>query len=196
MATIGEIVSVGRAKAKIQHLRPKETIVTEDGLVPAFRGEDGTLVAGQRWVMTATGPELDPRDYILIDEDETQNVKTTAGIDFTFVQTYSTGPGANGLNYIALSNDALTENSASTTLSSEIVANGLSRAQGTYAHSNGTSTATVAKTFTCATAPQACQKAALFSANAAGTMHHALSFTQRSLQIGDSIAITYTITIT
>lgn len=123
------------------------------------------------------------------------NVKTTAGIDFTFSQTYGTGAQANGLNYIALSNDSLTETSASTTLSNEITTNGLARAQGTYAHTAGASTVTITKTFTCATAQQSAQKAALFSASSGGTMHHALSFTQRTLQVGDQLAVTFTITI-
>ncbi len=54
------------------------------------------------------------------------NVKTTAGIDFLFAQGYgSSGAQANGLVYIGLSNDALTETTASTTLSNEITGNGL-----------------------------------------------------------------------
>jgi hypothetical protein len=196
MTVVAEPLHIARAKAKVSHLRPKATLITDDGLAPAYLGDDGELHPGQRWVMTDIGPQLDPRDYVVIDEDETENVKTTAGIDFTFAQTYSTSTGANGLNYIALSNDSLTENSASTTLSNEIAANGLTRAQGTYSHSNGTSTATIAKTFTCNTSSQACQKAALFSASSSGTMNHALSFTQRTLQVGDSIVITFTITVT
>lgn len=128
--------------------------------------------------------------------DTVFNVKTTVGIDFTFAQTYGTSAQASGLTYIALSNDALTETSASTTLSTEIAANGLSRAIGAYAHTAGTSTATISKTFTCSTAPQAAQKAALFTASSGGTMHHALAFTQRSLQVGDQLAVTFTITLT
>ena len=132
----------------------------------------------------------------VIAEEIVKNVKTTAGIDFTFAQTYGTAAQANGLNYIALSNDTLTETTASTTLSTEIAANGLARAIGAYAHTGGASTATISKTFTCSTAPQAAQKAALFSASSAGTMHHALAFTQRSLQVGDQLAVTFTITLT
>lgn len=134
--------------------------------------------------------------YKTVDDDElVWNVKTTAGIDFLFAQGYGTSPGSNGLNYIALSNDTLTETSGSTTLSSEIAANGLSRAQGTYAHTAGQSTATIDKTFTCATGAQAAQKSALFSAASNGTMNHALAFTQRSLQVGDTLQVTYTITL-
>lgn len=124
------------------------------------------------------------------------NVKTTAGIDWLFAQGYSgSATGSAGLVYIGLSNDALTETTASTTLSNEIAANGLSRAIGTYAHTAGTSTATISKTFTCSTGAQSAQKAALFTASSGGTMTHVLSFTQRSLQVGDQLAITFTITL-
>jgi hypothetical protein len=125
----------------------------------------------------------------------TYNVITTAGRDFLHQQGYaSAGLGANGLNYIALSNDTLTETSASTVLSSEIVANGLSRVQGTVAHTAGTAITTIDKTFT-ATGTQSAQKAALFTAGAAGTMNHALAFTQRTLILNDTLQITFTITL-
>ncbi len=130
----------------------------------------------------------------VISERDAYNVVTKAQIDFMFAQAYSTSTGANGLNYIALSNDSLTETSTSTTLSSEITTNGLGRAQGTYAHTAAAATATVSKTFT-ASGTQACQKAALFSAASTGTMGHALSFTSVSMITGDTLAITFTITL-
>ena len=131
----------------------------------------------------------------LLAVDENWNLITNAGRDFLHQQGYATsGLGANGLNFIALSNDTLTETTSSTTLSTEIAANGLTRAQGTVAHTGGTNTTTVSKVFT-ATGSQACQKAALFTASSAGTMNHALAFTQRSLISGDTITITFTITL-
>lgn len=135
--------------------------------------------------------------YKDVDEPEVvYNVKTNVGIVFAHTQIYGSTVGANGLNYIALSNDALTENAASTTLSNEIAANGLSRAQGTITLPTGTGTVTtVDKTFTCATAPQAAQKAALFTASSVGTMNHVLAFTQRSLQIADTLQVTFSLTL-
>lgn len=163
---ISEHVGGGRAKALIQHRRP-------------VRNEAGEIV-----------------DWLKIGEDEeVHNVVTNGGRDFLHTQGYGTsGLGANGLNYIALSNDTLTETSASTTLSNEIVANGLQRAQGVVSHSAGTNTTTVSKTFT-ATGAQSAQKAALFTASSSGTMNHALAFTQRSLQSGDQLVVTFTITL-
>lgn len=196
---LGEGVKVARARGDVAHYEPRERL----GREPAYRDSAGNLVAGRRWVAGPSGDPAasdhlpDPRDYALVWSEVTYNVKTTAGIDFTFSQSYNSTAAAqtNGLSWIALSNDSLTETSSSTTLSNEIAANGLTRAQGTYAHTNGQSTATVAKTFTCSTSSQAAQKAALFSASSSGTMHHALSFTQRTLQVGDTLAITFTITL-
>lgn len=158
----------------------------------------GLLVPNYRWKLDTVLDSyvIDPESAILLDEDETENVKTNAGIDYLHLQGYgSSGLGANGFNYIALSNDTLTETATSTTLSNEIAANGLSRAQGTVAHTVGTTTTTVDKTFTCATSAQAAQKAALFTAASVGTMNHALAFTQRSLQVGDTLQVTFTITL-
>lgn len=143
----------------------------------------------------ATAHIVHMRDGEVLSEQTVSNVKTTVSIDFLFSQGYSTGAQANGLNYIALSNDALSETTASTTLSTEIAANGLTRAIGAYAHTAAASTATVSKTFT-ASGTQSAQKAALFSAAAAGTMGHALAFTSVSLINGDTLAVTFTITLT
>jgi hypothetical protein len=139
----------------------------------------------------------DPTSYELVGEPETVwNVITNAGRDFLHVQGYgSSGLGANGLNYIALSNDAVTEDATSTVLSNEIAANGLSRAQGTVTHNPNTNTTTVGKTFTCATAPQSARKAALFTAASNGVMNHVLGFTQRSLQVGDTLTVVFTLTL-
>jgi hypothetical protein len=146
----------------------------------------------------ATVRHLRPRldgSLELLSEEEVSNVITTAGRDFLHQQGYgSSGLGANGLNWIALSDDALTETSASTALSSEIAANGLTRAQGTVAHTVGTAVTTISKTFT-ATGAQSCRKAALFTASSGGTMNHALSFSPKSLDTGDVLAITFTITL-
>lgn len=132
---------------------------------------------------------------ILFDETVT-NLLTTVGRDQLILQGYgTTGLATNGFNYIALSNDALTETSASTTLSNEIAANGLSRAQGAYGHTTGTNIVTIQKTFTCATAVQSYQKAALFNLSSSGIMNHAVAATPRLLNIGDTVTITYSIQV-
>ena len=130
----------------------------------------------------------------ILGDEVVHNVITNSGRDFLHTQGYSQASGvAGGLCYIGLSDDAVSETSASTTLSNEIVSNNMGRAQGTVAHSAGTNTTTVDKTFTCQTAPQAAKKAALFTLSSGGTMCHVLGFTERSLQINDTLQITFTI---
>jgi len=190
---VGEIIGLGHAKGRIIIQRPHEHVDGE----PAYRDDDGNLVVGRRWIVD---PALlcqvpDPRDVETLHADDSLNVKTNAGIDFLHHQGYGTsGLGTNGLNWIALSDDALTENGASTTLSTEIASNGLSRAQGAVAHTGGTTTTTIAHTFT-ATGAQSAKKAALFTLVAGGTMNHALAFTERTLQAADTILVTFTITL-
>lgn len=149
-----------------------------------------------------TGPLLDHfgnrkhSAYDLLSYEEIWNVITNVGRAFIHTGAYATsGIQTNGLNYIALSNDTLTETASSTTLSNEIASNGLQRAQGTVVLATGAGTqTTVAKTFT-ATGTQSAQKGALFSASSGGTMNHVLAFTQRALANGDTLTCTWTLTI-
>jgi hypothetical protein len=127
--------------------------------------------------------------------EECDNLITNVGRVQLHTQCYGTaGLLTNGFYYIALSNDTLTETAASTTLSAEIAANGLSRAAGTVTLAAGAGTSTtIAKTFT-ATGAQSAQKAALFTASSAGVMNHVLAFTQKTLANGESLTVTFTIT--
>lgn len=120
------------------------------------------------------------------------NIVTNAGLDFMHTQAY--GPASpNGLNYMALSPDPVTETTASTTLSSEIAGGGLARAGGTFMHTPGTNVSTIQRTFT-ATLAQLVQKAALFDAPALGTMNHVLGFTPINLVAADILTVVFTIT--
>ena len=170
---LGENVPGGRASALITHRRPMDFI--KDKVT-------GLLV---------------PCDFRLVDEPElVWNVITNGGRDFIHAQAYSTASGvACGLNFIALSNDTVGESAASTTLSNEITTNNMGRVQGAVAHVAGTNTTTISNTFTCQTGAQSAQKAALFTALTNGTMNHVLGFTQRSLQVNDTLQVTFTITL-
>lgn len=167
-------VPIGRASMTVTHRRPTDFKID---------AKTGIFV-----------PVLE--SFKMVDAPETVwNVITNSGRDFLHNQGYgTTGLGANGLNFIGLSDDSLTETSASTTLSNEITTNGLGRAQGTVNHSAGTNTTTIERTFT-ASGTQSARKAALFTAVSSGIMNHALSFTQRSLINGDTLQITFTITL-
>jgi hypothetical protein len=137
------------------------------------------------------------RGDVVLSKETRFNLIIDAGRRQYHKQCFGTsGLGTNGFNYIALSNDTVGETATSTTLSNEIAANGLSRAQGAVVLPTGSGNiTTVDKTFTCATAPQAAQKAALFDASSSGNMNHVLGFTARSLQIGDTLDVTFSITL-
>lgn len=135
--------------------------------------------------------------YKPVDEPETVwNLITNAGRIFLHSQGYgTTSLSANGLNYIALSNDTVGETASSTVLSNEIASAGLTRAIGAVTLPTGTGNqTTVDKTFT-ASGTISAQKAALFTASSSGTMNHVLGFTQRNLIAADTLQITYTITL-
>lgn len=127
------------------------------------------------------------------DPETVWNLITNVGRDKLHLAGYGTsGLPSNGFNYIAISNDTLVETASSTILSGEIASNGLARTQGAVAHTAGTNTTTIDKTFT-ATGTQSCQKTALFNAVSGGDMNHVLAFTQRNLISGDTLQITFTI---
>jgi len=112
--------------------------------------------------------------------------------------------GGMPLRFIALSNDSGAPAATDTALASEITSNGLGRAEATYAHtavSGGTSSTvssvyTLAKTFT-ATGTQSAQKAAVFYSVVAstGTPMFENTFTSVSMINGDTVAVTWTITV-
>jgi len=138
----------------------------------------------------------------LCDADETtayythtdHNLRTNAGADWQAAVMGTTSAQPASCNYIAVSNDATAPAATDTTLASEIAANGLSRAQGTYAHTNGTSSYTIQKVFS-ATGTQASQKTALFNASSAGTMCFENTYTQVTVNNGDTLTVTWTVNI-
>lgn len=135
------------------------------------------------------------RDGNEIYRHEDHNVITTAGKDFISAQIGSTSPGNNGANFIALSSDTAAPAAGDTALAGEITSGGLERAQGTYAHTNGEATLTIASTFTASATHTDVQKAGLFTAASGGTMMAENTFTPVTLNSGDQLTITWTITL-
>ena len=124
------------------------------------------------------------------------NLLTDAGRDFLHQQGYfTTGLGANGGNYIALTVNTGAPADGDTTLTGEITDGGLGRSQGTLSHSAGENTSTIVKTFTASATHTSVQKSALFSASTAGTMVHEATFTAVTLESSDQLQITWTVTI-
>jgi hypothetical protein len=120
------------------------------------------------------------------------NLRTTAGGDWQASVMGNTAAPPATCNYIALSNDAVAPAAGDTAVASEITLNGLARAQGTYSHTASTASFTIQKVFT-ATGTQASQKAGLLNAGAAGTLCFENTYTQVTVNNGDTLTVTWTI---
>ena len=124
------------------------------------------------------------------------NLLTDAGRDFLHLNGYeTTGLGANGGNYIALSVNTSGAADAHTAVAGEIASGGLERAQGTVAHSAGETTSTIQKTFTASATHTAVQLCGLLNAASTGTLVHEATFTSVNLENNDQLQVTWTITV-
>lgn len=125
---------------------------------------------------------------------------TNAGKDFIAAQIGGAGGTATAA-YLALTANATAPAAGDTTLTAEIVTagGGLLRAIGTYAHTAGTSTYTITKTFTANgsdSLPVTVAKVGLLTASSSGTLvfETALSPTATLSASGDTLTITQTVT--
>jgi hypothetical protein len=126
---------------------------------------------------------------------------TSVGRDALHAQHLSTsGPPAT-FNYVALTASTVAPASGDTTLTGEITSagGGLLRAQATYAHTAGTNTTTLTKTYTANGSdalPVTIAQIGVFNATSSGTLayHTALSATATLSSIGDSLSVTETVT--
>jgi hypothetical protein len=134
------------------------------------------------------------------------NLVTNAGFTVIEKQISDTAAQPAACNYIAMANDTSNSNvgtvavtdttlASSGTGSTEIAANGLSRAQGSFtADSPGAKQYTVSKTFN-ATGTQASNKTGLFNASSSGTMCYEALYTQVTVNNGDTLTVTWTVTL-
>lgn len=127
---------------------------------------------------------------------------TNAGKDMIASQLANTGTQAAACNYIALTANGTSPAAGDTTLTGEIATagGGLVRAQGAYAHSAGTSTVTVSKTFTANQSdalPVTVAKYGLLNALASGTLgfESLLAASATLSASGDQLVVTVTITL-
>jgi len=126
---------------------------------------------------------------------------TNAGKDFISAQVGGAGGTATAA-YIALTANSTTPATSDTTLTGEITTagGGLIRALGTYAHTAGTSTYTITKTFTVNgsdSLPVTVAKVGLLTASSSGTLVFStlLSSTATLSASGDTLTITQTVTL-
>ena len=126
---------------------------------------------------------------------------TNAGRDALHSQHLNTAAQPAAFNYMAVSANSTAASAANTTLPGEITTagGGLLRAQATYAHSAGTNTTTLTKTFTANgsdTLPVTIAKIGIFNAASVGTLGYEtlLNASATLSASGDNVAITETVT--
>lgn len=160
-------------------------------------GKERLKIEG-RWTVVHTknnpawGDEVG-KEVLLTPPDGKLNLLTNAGRDFACAQAYGT-PGA-AAQYIALSTNTGGASTSHTSLADEIATGGLERAIGAYAHTGGTATCTISKTFTASATHTAVQLGGLFNASSSGTLVHENTFTAATLLSGDTLAVTVAITV-
>ncbi len=125
------------------------------------------------------------------------NLLTNAGRDYFHAQCYTnTSAGGIGVNYIALSENAGGAAAGHTAVAGEINSGGLARTQAsTRTHSSGTNTTTLQNTFTASATFSAVQLSGLLNAASTGTLGHEATFTSVALVSGDTLQVTWTLTL-
>ncbi len=138
------------------------------------------------------------------------NLITTGGIDWLACRmTAATTSHCVAVDkYIALTTDSTAPaagdcgtGSNACTLTSEITSGGLARATGTVSHTNGTSTYTVVNTFTASATFNGVQKSGLFNEPCVacslpvGAMVFENTFSSTNMLSGDTLQVTWTITL-
>jgi len=129
------------------------------------------------------------------------SLRTNAGRDFTcnvMGNGAAAGAGTGSMrpaDYMGLTSDATAPNAANTILTAEIGSGSLVRAQAMYAHTSGTASYTLTKTFT-SDQPVTVAKLGIFNAPTGGTMVFETMLNEPApLQSGDQLALTETVTL-
>lgn len=122
---------------------------------------------------------------------------TNGGRDAMHNQLLGTSAQPAAFNYMGITTDATAAAAGDTTLTSEETTNGLARAQATFAHTTGTNTSTLTKTFTYTGASsKVLAKIGIFNASSSGTMgiETVMSSTATVTTSGDNVTVTETFT--
>ena len=179
----------------------------------------GTALLGTQ----ATTDSVGPHGYVTVSvirdgqevyRHEDHNLITNAGKDFLSIQAGATSGQTAGASFIGLSTNSKVTAATDTCISTadagttpvEITSGGLERGTtGVFAHTTGTNTYTITKTFTASATHTNVQRAGLFTAAANGdvclgandgTMFAGNAFSAVTLQSADQLTITWTITLT
>jgi len=169
-------------------------------------GLTSNALTGYRVYMPVTGLTTPPvygnilsNTTQILNIDQWWNPTDTTGTTPGSTSAYILNPGSlSSARFIGLGNDATAPAVGNTALVSEITANGLGRALATFAHSGGATTFTQTKTWT-ASGAQSAQVAGLltggYGAAGGGILVAHTQFTAASLANGDSLQLTWTMTL-
>lgn len=129
-------------------------------------------------------------------------MQTNGGRDLISNACFTTGAQPAAANYLALTANNGAPGAGDTTLTGEITTGGggLVRAQGIVAHTGGTATTTISKTFTANgsdSLPVTLAKYGLFNAASSGTLAFESLFaaTATLSAVGDAVTLTVTVTV-
>lgn len=125
------------------------------------------------------------------------NTLCTSGRDFLHMNGYGTSTIAGVAQWAGVSADTTNILNADITLPGEVVTSDLIRSSSkcSNTHTAGTNTSAATITWTAANTYTSLQKAALFTASSAGIMVHEATFSSTSLNSGDQLQLTWTITL-
>ena len=126
----------------------------------------------------------------------TYNLRTNAGIDFVADALGNSASQPAAADFIAVTEDAVAPAVTDTVLASELAVDGLTRAQGAYAHTVAATSYTIQHTFTVTGGPHTVVKSGLFNDPTVGTMvFEALFGSSAVVTGGDTLTVTWTINI-
>lgn len=150
------------------------------------------IILGGAWGVILSNTNANP-PVITIDEWHDPlawgTVKTTPGTG-----VYVLVPGQCPIMWLALTADSAAPAAGDTTLATELAANGFSRAFGTYSHTGGTASFSLAKTFTCSGGSTTINKEAVFLGQNGSTMpFESAEPSPPTLISGDTLAQTVTV---
>ena len=161
-------------------------------IMPSNTIEENQIIHGYVTIIKNAGKET---EQILCKNKH--NLLTNGGRDYFHAQCYTnTSAGGVGANFIALSENSGGANASHTAVAGEISTSGLSRAlASTRTHSSGTNTTTLQNTFTASGSFSAVQLSGLLNAASTGTLGHEATFTSVALVSGDTLQVTWTLTL-
>lgn len=187
-----------RKSPKAKRGLPVEHLETQDALAMKIQQmremqAEGAKIHGFVTIIKNIG-----KDNEEIIEQNKKNLLTTDGIDQLHKAVYvDTSATEVGNNFLALSVNTWTPVVGDTTLLGEITTGGLARALATtITHTDDTNVTTLAHTFNATATHTAVQLAGVFNQLAlGGILTHENTFTPANLVNGDTLTVTWTLTL-